>query len=163
MFLPKKHWTYAKDQEDKKILTALEQAEVLFFVQNKAYDDKMIIDYADKKKGIILSNDRYRDVLMTNPEFEDQIKNRFLAFLNHTHEAVLKGSHKLVNVVHMIKINFCLSDNMCLQNPPVHLGIRHSDDRGRPVRKIWPKPLSTSSLLRTTFAPSEGQISEDNT
>ena len=77
MFLPKKHWTYAKDQEDKKILTALEQAEVLFFVQNKAYDDKMIIDYADKKKGIILSNDRYRDVLMTNPEFEDQIKNRF--------------------------------------------------------------------------------------
>jgi len=80
MFLPKKHWTYAKDQEDKKILTALEQAEVLFFVQNKAYDDKMIIDYADKKKGIILSNDRYRDVLMTNPEFEDQIKNRTLQF-----------------------------------------------------------------------------------
>lgn len=80
MFLPRKHWTYAKDQEDKKILTALEQAEVLFFVQNKAYDDKMIIDYADKKKGIILSNDRYRDVLMTNPEFEDQIKNRTLQF-----------------------------------------------------------------------------------
>ena len=63
----------------------------------------------------------------------------------------------LMFFIQIINIDFCLSDNMCLQNPPVHLGIRHSDDCGRPVRKIWPKPPSTSSLLRTTFAPSEGQ------
>ena len=77
IFLPRKNWTHAS-AEDKAILTALEQTEILFLVQNLAYDDKMIIRYANEKKGIVLSNDRYRDVLETNPELEDQIKNRFL-------------------------------------------------------------------------------------
>ena len=79
IFLPRKNWTHASP-EDKAILTALEQTEILFLVQNLAYDDKMIIRYANEKKGIVLSNDRYRDVLMTNPELEDQIKNRFPIF-----------------------------------------------------------------------------------
>ena len=79
IFLPRKNWTHASP-EDKAILTALEQTEILFLVQNLAYDDKMIIRYANEKKGIVLSNDRYRDVLLTNPELEDQIKNRFPIF-----------------------------------------------------------------------------------
>jgi len=79
IFLPRKNWTHASP-EDKAILTALEQTEILFLVQNLAYDDKMIIRYANEKKGIVLSNDRYRDVLLTNPELEDQIKNRTLKF-----------------------------------------------------------------------------------
>ena len=79
IFLPRKNWTHASP-EDKAILTALEQTEILFLVQNTAYEDKMIIRYANEKKGIVLSNDRYRDVLLTNPELEDQIKNRFSIF-----------------------------------------------------------------------------------
>jgi len=79
IFLPRKSWTYASP-EDQAILTALEQTEILFLVQNLAYDDKMIIRYAEQKKGVILSNDRYRDVMETNPELNDQIKNRTLKF-----------------------------------------------------------------------------------
>ena len=78
--MPRKNWSYASP-EDQAILTALEQTEILFLVQNLAYDDKMIIRYADQKKGVILSNDRYRDVQETNPELMDQIKNRFLNFI----------------------------------------------------------------------------------
>ena len=79
--MPRKCWNRAT-REDKAILTALEQTEILFLVQNLAYDDKMIIRYANEKKGVILSNDRYRDVLETNPELEDQIKNRY-SFSDH--------------------------------------------------------------------------------
>ena len=82
IFLPRKNWNYATP-EDQAILTALEQTEILFLVQNLAYDDKMIIRYANEKKGVVLSNDRYRDVQETNPELVDQIKNRFLNFIEH--------------------------------------------------------------------------------
>ena len=85
IFLPRKTWSHA-NPEDQAILTALEQTEILFLVQNLAYDDKMIIRYANEKKGVILSNDRYRDVLETNPELEDQIKNRFLNLILHNNE-----------------------------------------------------------------------------
>ena len=82
IFLPRKSWNYATP-EDQAILTALEQTEILFLVQNLAYDDKMIIRYANEKKGVVLSNDRFRDVQETNPELVDQIKNRFLNFIEH--------------------------------------------------------------------------------
>lgn len=85
IFLPRSKWNHA-NPEDQAILTALEQTEILFLVQNLAYDDKMIIRYANEKKGVILSNDRYRDVLETNPELEDQIKNRFQNFTFHKFE-----------------------------------------------------------------------------
>ena len=82
IFLPRKSWSYATP-EDQAILTALEQTEILFLVQNLAYDDKMIIRYANEKKGVVLSNDRYRDVQETNPELVDQIKNRFQNLVLH--------------------------------------------------------------------------------
>ena len=82
IFLPRNKWTYATP-EDQAILTNLEQSEILFFVQNLAYDDKMIIRYANEKKGVILSNDRYRDVQETNPELVDQIKNRLQNLVLH--------------------------------------------------------------------------------
>ena len=91
IFLPRKKFTYAPS-EDQAILTALEQTEILFLVQNLAYDDKMIIRYADEKKGVILSNDRYRDVLETNPELMDQIKNRFLLLLHDLAHNLLIGA-----------------------------------------------------------------------
>jgi len=79
IFLPRKRWAMGSEQ-DKILLTALEQAEILFMVPSMSYDDRFIIKYADNKNGIILSNDRYRDVLEENPEFSDQILKRTLQF-----------------------------------------------------------------------------------
>ena len=79
IFLPRKMFTCARP-EDQVILTALEEKEVLFIVQDLAYDDLMIIEYANQKKGIIISNDKYREILETHPEWEDQILNRTLQF-----------------------------------------------------------------------------------
>ena len=89
IFLPRKNWNYATP-EDQAILTALEQTEILFLVQNLAYDDKMIIRYANEKKGVVLSNDRFRDVQETNPELVDQIKNRFLNLIEHEQIQIIK-------------------------------------------------------------------------
>ena len=75
VFLPRRKWT-AATPEDQKILTTMEQNKIIVLVQNKHYDDKFIIEHAAAKQGVILSNDRYRDVLLTNPEFTDQISNR---------------------------------------------------------------------------------------
>ena len=79
IFLPRKMFTCAR-LEDQVILTALEEKEALFIVQDLAYDDLMIIEYANQKKGIIISNDKYREILETHPEWEDQILNRTLQF-----------------------------------------------------------------------------------
>lgn len=79
IFLPRKKWTYASE-EDKRLLDSLEQQKVLFYVQNQAYDDRFIVKYADQEKGIILSNDRYRDILEECPEYWEQIQTRTLQF-----------------------------------------------------------------------------------
>ena len=79
IFLPRKRFTGATP-EDQAILNDLYQRGILSWVQNRGYDDMFIIRHADQKKGIILSNDKYRDVLRTNPELKDQIKNRTLQF-----------------------------------------------------------------------------------
>lgn len=82
IFLPKKKLTFA-DPEDREILLALEQTQILFLVQNVAYDDKFVIDYAVLHEGVILSNDRYRDVLETHGHDHkicDQIRNRTVQF-----------------------------------------------------------------------------------
>jgi len=83
IFLPKKKLTFAKTDEDRAILLALEQTQILFLVQNVAYDDKFVIDYAARHEGVILSNDRYRDVLETHAHDHkvcDQIRNRTVQF-----------------------------------------------------------------------------------
>ena len=75
IFLPTRKWT-AANPEDRKILDTMERNKILFLVQNKDYNDQVIIKHADINQGVILSNDRYRDVLLVNPEFTDQIRNR---------------------------------------------------------------------------------------
>ena len=79
IFLPRKMFESAKS-EDQEILTDLEERDVLFFVQDLAYDDLMIIKYADQKKAIVISNDKFREILEANPEWEDQILKRTLQF-----------------------------------------------------------------------------------
>ena len=79
IFLPRKMFASAKP-EDQGILTILEERDILFFVQDLAYDDLMIIKYADQKKAIVISNDKFREILQAHPEWEDQILNRTLQF-----------------------------------------------------------------------------------
>ena len=79
IFLPRKMFACAKPQ-DQLTLAALEERDVLFFVQDLAYDDLMIIKYADQKKGIIISNDKFREILEDHPEWEDQVLNRTVQF-----------------------------------------------------------------------------------
>ena len=79
---PKKKLTFASP-EDREILLALEQSQILFLVQNGAYDDKFVIDYAVLHEWVILSNDRYKDVLKTHSHDQkvcDQIRNRAVQF-----------------------------------------------------------------------------------
>ena len=75
VFLPRRKWS-AAGPDDRKILKTMEQNKILFLVQNKDYNDQVIIKHADTNLGVILSNDRYRDVLLVNPELTDQIRNR---------------------------------------------------------------------------------------
>ena len=79
IFLPRRLYLCAKP-DDQVILNALEEREVLCLVQDLAYDDWFIIEHAHQNQGIIISNDKYRDVLETNPEWCDQILKRTLQF-----------------------------------------------------------------------------------
>ena len=79
IFLPRRMWGKASE-EDRHSLDALQTTGILFYVQNHAYDDLFIIKYASNNEGIILSNDLYRDVLQTHPEYEEQIRRRTLRF-----------------------------------------------------------------------------------
>ena len=79
IFLPRKYFTYAK-ADDQVVLAALEENEILFYVQDLCYDDLMIVEYAVRKKGVIISQDKFRDVLITHPEWADQILNRTIEF-----------------------------------------------------------------------------------
>ena len=79
IFLPRRLYLCAKP-EDQVILNALEEREVLCLVQDLAYDDWFIIEHAHQNQGVIISNDKYRDVLETNPEWCEQILKRTLQF-----------------------------------------------------------------------------------
>ena len=40
------------------------------------YDDRVIVGYAAKVKGIVLTNDNYRDIINESEEFREQIEQR---------------------------------------------------------------------------------------
>ncbi|XP_074093644.1 uncharacterized protein LOC141523953 isoform X2 [Cotesia typhae] len=43
------------------------------------YDDRFILDYATKCKGIVISSDQYRDLWLEKPEWRETIEKRLLA------------------------------------------------------------------------------------
>ena len=82
--------------EEVMKLDDLEKSGILFYSPSRrtnerswdCYDDIFIVDIAARKKGIVVSNDNFRDVLdLRNEDFSEQIKNRyfiidsFVAFL----------------------------------------------------------------------------------
>ena len=40
------------------------------------YDDITIVEYAAKKKAIVVTNDNYRDLISESEEFREQIESR---------------------------------------------------------------------------------------
>jgi len=87
IFLPKSRWNRASPK-DRELLDRLEKKDVLHYTPTRrtdtksfdCYDDRYIVSYAANTKGIIVTNDNYRDLLSESPEFRDQIENRLLPF-----------------------------------------------------------------------------------
>jgi len=87
IFLPRSRWNRASG-EDRELLDRLEKGGILFFTPSRrtqtgswdSYDDRYIVQYAAKHKGVIVTNDNYRDLIGENREFKDQIENRLLPF-----------------------------------------------------------------------------------
>ena len=81
----------AKRWADVEKLDNLEKANILYYSPSKktderswdCYDDRFIIEFAARKKAIVVSNDNYRDVLKEcNPEFSEQIKTRYFKVIS---------------------------------------------------------------------------------
>lgn len=70
--------------EEKKILNALAEKEILTYTPHRrtegkswnCYDDRFIVDYASQVKGIVVTNDNYRDLIGESEEFREQIEAR---------------------------------------------------------------------------------------
>ena len=83
----------AKRWAEVEILNNFEKANILYYSPSKktderswdCYDDRYIIEFAARKKAIIVSNDYYRDVLKeNNPDFTEQIRDRYISQLFFT-------------------------------------------------------------------------------
>lgn len=87
IFLPRSRWNRAF-VKDRELLDALFKKDILVYTPSRktdtgcwdSYDDRYIVEYAAERKGIIVTNDNYRDLITETPEFRDQIENRLLPF-----------------------------------------------------------------------------------
>jgi len=87
IFLPRSRWNKTRGK-DRDLLDTLEKASILNFTPSRrtqsgcwdSYDDRYIVKYAAQYKGIIVTNDNYRDLVDESDEFRDQIQNRLLPF-----------------------------------------------------------------------------------
>jgi len=79
----------AKRWAEVEKLNDFEKANILYYSPSKktderswdCYDDRYIIEFAARKKAIVVSNDYYREILKeNNPEFKEQIRDRVLPF-----------------------------------------------------------------------------------
>ena len=70
---------------DVEKLNNFEKANILYYSPSKktderswdCYDDRYIVEFAARKKAIVVTKDYYRDVLKeNNPDFNDQIRER---------------------------------------------------------------------------------------
>ena len=83
IFLPRSRWNRAF-VKDRELLDALFKKDILVYTPSRktdtgcwdSYDDRYIVEYAAERKGIIVTNDNYRDLITETPEFRDQIQNR---------------------------------------------------------------------------------------
>ena len=70
--------------EERRILDELAEKEILTYTPHRrtegkswnCYDDRTIVDYASRVKGIVVTNDNYRDLISESEEFREQIEAR---------------------------------------------------------------------------------------
>jgi len=80
VFLPRGAYNYATEEE-KETLDIMELEQILSYCPPKTYDDLFSIKYAASRKGIVVSNDQFKDVKAKNiPDYTDQVVNRRLGF-----------------------------------------------------------------------------------
>jgi len=87
IFLPRSRWNRSRGK-DRELLDRLEKSDILNFTPSRrtdtecwdSYDDRYIVGYAAEKKGIIVTNDNYRDLIGESDEFREQIEKRLLPF-----------------------------------------------------------------------------------
>jgi len=89
IFLPRSRYNKCwHDPREREILDTLERASILSITPSRktdtqrwdSYDDRYIVQYAAKHKGIIVSNDNYRDLLEESEDYRDQIEKRVLSY-----------------------------------------------------------------------------------
>ena len=84
IILPLSRWKKS-NQDERKILDKLQEEEILTYTPHRrtdgrswnCYDDRFIVSYAAKVKGIVVTNDNYRDIINESEEFREQIENRW--------------------------------------------------------------------------------------
>lgn len=54
-----------------------------------SYDDRFILGIAERRDGVVISNDQYRDLLNETPAWEKIIKERVVGFTWHGDELIL--------------------------------------------------------------------------
>jgi len=87
ILLPRSRWNRASEQ-DRKLLDTLERKGILCYTPSRrtesacwdSYDDRVIVEHAAAKQGIILTNDNYRDLIGEGPVFKEQIEKRLLPY-----------------------------------------------------------------------------------
>jgi ribonuclease ZC3H12 len=66
---------------DLRFLNKLEKKKQLIYTPDKCYDDRFIIRTALHYNAVIVSNDKYRDLMKEDKEWEDYIKNNRVGFV----------------------------------------------------------------------------------
>ena len=71
----------AKNMSDNQIiLSQLEAKGIILTTPRNSHDDIWILQTAQNNKGVIVSNDKYRQEIQNNPQFRDIVKNGLLEF-----------------------------------------------------------------------------------
>jgi len=74
--------------DERRILDRLHDEDILTYTPHRrtgdrswnCYDDRFIVNYAAQKKGIVVTNDNYRDIINESDEFREQIVDRLLPY-----------------------------------------------------------------------------------
>lgn len=81
--MPREDWEVTKALQSSGFLTIVERRQLLPGDDNavQPYDDLHILEYAEDRRGIVVSNDMFRDVKRDYPELVEQIRRRCTTFV----------------------------------------------------------------------------------
>ena len=79
--VPQKYGTWSNIVDDRHLLEKLKQAGTLSYAPHETYDDRFVLQYANRCRAIVVSNDGYRDIKYENPGFLETVQRRKLGFM----------------------------------------------------------------------------------